>query len=193
MSCKSTSKGLLLVVSLLMGGCAESPVRPIAPDMARGMPQVFRLEGRIGVRYDGQGYFGNLHWRHAAGNDEILLLSPLGQAVAKIEHDEAGVRLEMSGHNYRAPDASALTEQVLGWRLPLEGLHYWIVGVPQPGSAATVERDEAMNVIRLQQQGWNIEYRDYRQEGPYLLPSRLLLHHASVELKLVVDSWELQP
>lgn len=188
MSCRSTNK-LLFLAALLLSSCAAPPPRPAAPGALHQAPPDFRLKGRIGVRYQGQGYFGNLSWQHTDGRDELLLQSPLGQTVARIAHDGHGVELQTSGKDYRATDTAELTGQVLGWRLPLEGLRYWIAGAPEPGAPAEVERDAAENATRLRQNGWDIEYRDYRPQGAYLLPSRLVLKNGSLELKLVVDNW----
>jgi outer membrane lipoprotein LolB len=53
-------------------------------------------------------------------SDEILLFTPLGQAVAEITKDQEGVRLITSKlEAFYADDVESLTEEMLGWRLPL--------------------------------------------------------------------------
>ncbi|MDP1896659.1 MAG: lipoprotein insertase outer membrane protein LolB, partial [Sulfurimicrobium sp.] len=81
--------------------------------------------------------------------------------------------------------------QVLGWRLPLEGMQHWVLGRPTPDGAVEIERDDSMRVTRLRQQEWSIEYRDYRMEGNFVLPSRIVMRNDTLEIKLVVDNWEL--
>lgn len=189
MSCKRTNSwASLLVLLLLTGGCAAPQPRLPAQIAA---PETFQLQGRIGVRYGTEGFSGNLRWRHGNESDEILLLSPLGQAVARIERDAGGVTLETPDQRHEAEDAAELTGRVLGWRLPLDGLQYWVTGHTAPGDSAGVIRDEAMNITHLSQQGWEIEYRDYRLEGRHVLPARIVMRHATLELRLVVDEWEL--
>lgn len=191
MSCKNISNRLFLLGLLLLGGCAAPPIKPPSDALARAVPQAFQLNGRIAVRYGEEGFSGNLRWQHGAQGDEILLLSPLGQTVARIERDAAGVKLDVSDGHYTAQDAAELTEHVLGWRLPLDGMQYWVTGRAAPDGAASVTRDEAMNLTRLRQQDWDIEYRDYRQEDRFVLPARVVMRNGTLELKLVVDEWIL--
>lgn len=188
MSFKGIHSWFALPMLLLAGGCASLPP-PRAGDA--DFPGAFHLQGRIGVRHGDEGFSGNLHWHHGDSGDEILLLSPLGQIVARIQRDAAGVRLETSDERHVAEDAAELTERVLGWRLPLSGLQFWVTGHPAPDAVASLMRDESMNIIRMRQQEWQIEYRDYRQEGRYVLPTRIVMRHESLELRLIVDVWEL--
>lgn len=189
MSCKSLSSWLLPLFLLLSGGCAAPQVGQRIEGQAA--PQAFQLNGRIGVRYGEEGFSGNLRWQHGAGDDEILLLSPLGQTVARIERNVAGVVLDVPENHYVAQDAAELTERVLGWRLPLDGMQYWVTGHAAPDGAASATRDEAMNLVRLSQQEWEIEYRDYRSEGRFVLPSRIVMRNGTLEIRLVVDEWIL--
>ncbi len=177
------------LVLLLLGGCAAPQVGQRGETQVA--PQVFQLNGRIGVRYGEEGFSGSLRWQHGAGGDEILLFSPLGQTVARIERNAAGVALDVAEGHYVAQDAAELTQRVLGWRLPLDGMQYWVTGRPAPHGAANATRDEAMNLVHLSQQEWEIEYRDYRPEGNFVLPSRIVMRNGTVELRLVADEWVL--
>lgn len=188
MSCKNSNNWLWLLCLLLLWGCAAPPVRPIE---AAAAPGIFQLQGRIGVRYGTEGFSGNISWRHGAQDDEILLLSPLGQVVARIERDATGVKLDTPDGHHVAQDAAELTQGILGWRLPLDGMQYWVTGYPAPDAAASVTRDAALNITRLQQQQWEIEYPAYRAEGAYVLPARMVMRNGTLELKLVVDEWIL--
>lgn len=182
---------LVLLGTLLLGGCATPPSRLPAATQARAAPETFQLNGRIGVRHDGQGFSGNLSWRHHANEDEIQLSSPLGQTVARIQRNEESVTLDTPEGHYTAQSPEELTEQVLGWRLPLDGMQYWVLARPAPDGVAESEHDDGMRVTRLRQQEWNIEYLDYRMEGNYVLPSRIVMRNNTLELKLIVDGWEL--
>lgn len=182
---------LTILGALLLGGCATPALRLPATTDIRTAPESFQLNGRIGVNHDGQGFSGNLSWRHQASEDEIQLRTSLGQTVARIQRNAGSVTLDTSEDHYTAQNTAELTEQVLGWRLPLDGMQYWVLGHPAPDGAAESERDDGMRVIRLRQQEWRIEYRDYRMEGNFILPSRITMRKDKLELKLIVDSWEL--
>lgn len=182
---------LALLGALLLGGCAAPPLRLPAVTPAQAAPEAFLINGRIGVRHEGEGFSSNLSWRHNSNEDEIQLRSPLGQTVAHIQRNAGSVTLDTPEGHYTAQSPEELTEHVLGWRLPLSGMQYWVLARPAPEGAAESERDDGMRVTRLRQQEWNIEYRDYRMEGNYVLPSRIVMRNGALELKLIVDSWEL--
>lgn len=195
MSCKNSNNralhGLLLPCLLLLSACASAPPGPAATQEARSYPATFEFTGRIGVRHDGEGFSGNLNWQHAPDRDDIQLIAPLGQTAARIHRSASNVTLDTADEHYSAQNPDELTEQVLGWRLPLDGMPHWLLGRPAPDGMAEIERDDNLRIKTLRQQGWHIDYQSYRMEGNYVLPSRMLLRKDTLELKLIVDSWEV--
>lgn len=177
-------------------GCATPPHREPAVAVAAGQTAgigQFRLAGRVSVKHDGQGFSGSLRWFQAGENDDMLFLSPLGQGMAHVVRDAAGVSLTTADQqSYRAPDAESLTEQVLGWRLPLGGLRYWVLGTAAPGPA-TPERDQNGRLSRLNQDGWRIDYLGYKPVDGAELPGRIELQRGELEIRLLVDEWDLSP
>ena len=185
-----------LVPLLAMGvlaGCAAMPEASLqtrAPFVSALQNELFQLAGRVGVKYDDQGFSGNMRWQHRAQSDEILILSPLGQGVAQIVQDSTGVSLTTSDQKiYHAQDAETLTDEILGWRLPLAGLRYWVVGRAAPGNAE-MEHDQAGRVSRLKQDGWQIDYLSYRETNGVTLPQKLIMQRGNLEMKLIIDSWD---
>jgi outer membrane lipoprotein LolB len=155
--------------------------------------KTFRISGRIGVRYGGESFSGLLRWGHREAGDEIFILSPLGQGVARIERDAAGVSLVTAeGRTYRARDVETLTQEVLGWRLPLSGLQYWVTGHPAPGAAMDMDFDDERFLRRLRQNGWRVDYEEYRAVQGLALPARLEMANNELTVRLVVDSWSLE-
>ena len=185
----------LLLGLALLAGCASAPelVRQPrsehAPVTSVEQVDAFQISGRVGVKYDEQGFSGNLRWQHAAQHDEILILSPLGQGVAQIEQNAEGVVLTTSDQQrYQAQDVEALTESVLGWRLPLAGLRYWVLGRSAPGKAE-MQLDEMKRPLRLIQDGWQIDYLAYREADGLVLPQKMTMHRQDLEMKLIIDDW----
>ena len=76
------------LLALLLGACAQAPSAPPAPDTE------FDLAGRLAARYGEESFSGNLAWRHARSSDEMLISTPLGQGVARI--DRKSTRLNSS-------------------------------------------------------------------------------------------------
>ncbi len=184
---------LLLGLLALLGGCAGSTVVPMQSRPAQAEQAPFAFNGRVASRHEGQSNSAGVRWTHRGDTDEILLLAPLGQTVARLKGDARGVVLEADGKYYAAKDAESLTEQVLGWHLPMAGLRYWVLALPAPGSIAEMERAADGRISVLRQDGWEIRYLRYASEAPDSLPLRLTLQRDGMELKLLIDEWESQP
>lgn len=181
--------GLFFLVS-----CAATRERPMAPVAITDAPiSHFELSGRLAVRYDDQGFSGNVRWQHGAGDasaDQIHLNSPLGQTVALLERNAGGFVLIADRKTYRAADAESLTREVLGWTLPLTGLEHWVLGRVAPGSApAVVDRDDSGRLTRLTQNAWQIAFPRYAEPPQDRLPARIDLQYGTVEIKLIIDEW----
>ena len=87
---------------------------------------------------------------------------------------------------YQAADAELLTQQVLGWRLPLSGLPDWLRGRAAPGDTAQTSTGADGQLLELRQDAWRIEYQDYREGRPV----RIRLTRPDLEMRLIVDSWQ---
>ncbi|MBI4808674.1 MAG: outer membrane lipoprotein LolB [Nitrosomonadales bacterium] len=179
-----------LLLLLLLTGCASAPVqmqRSAEPDAP------FAFNGRVSLKQGAQREKAGVRWVHKANEDEILLLAPLGQTVARIYRDENKATLVTSGKGYRAQDMESLMQQVLGWQLPLSGMRYWIVGQSAPEGESSFEMAASGQLGVLRQQGWVIGYSRYTSDRMDALPLRLSLKREGVEVLLVIDEWELLP
>jgi outer membrane lipoprotein LolB len=187
---------VLLACAAALAGCAAPAPRAIlerpAGVTAADLPSAFELAGRIAVREKERGFSGGLRWQHQPERDELLLLTPLGQGVARILRQPGEVRLSTGDAQHVAADAEALTEQLLGWRLPLAGLGWWALGSNAPGSPATVELDGEGRVLRLLQDGWEIRYLRYVAVQGRELPKSLAASREDLEIRLSVDEWTLE-
>lgn len=174
---------LAAILPTLLGACASQPGGRLAPIAGEG----FELVGRIAVRYGFEGASGRITWRHRPGSDELLITSVLGQGVARITRQAGEVRLVTADRReYSAADAEALTEEVLGWRLPLEGLADWVQGRAGPAHApARLTRDAQGRLSELQQDDLRVQYQDY--EGAH--PSRIHIARGDMEIRLLVEQW----
>ena len=170
----------LSAVLVLIAACAQLQTR-IPQDVE------FDLSGRLAARYGKEAFTGNVAWRHAKSADEMLITSSLGAGVARIVRDgESVVLTTAEPREYRARDAEALTEEVLGFRLPLAGLADWVRGRPSDKEAAKADYDELGRLRSLEERGWRIDYQEY--DGK--LPSRMRLTYPDIELRLAISKWQ---
>jgi outer membrane lipoprotein LolB len=172
----------LILTAVFVAACASLPLEREAP----AGRDAFELAGRVAVRYGNAGASGRIVWRHSQTTDELLITSPIGQGIASITRRDDEVRLVTAEQKeYEAQDVESLTEKVLGWRLPLAGLQNWVQGRTDPQRRAEVERDARSRITELRQDDWRVQYQEY--EG--MRPSKLLITHPGVEIRLVVDQW----
>ncbi len=155
----------------------------------------FNILGRISIKDRNQSSSGSFRWQHLVGNDEILLFTPLGQTIAEITSGPEGVRLITSKlEAFHAKDVESLTEEILGWRLPLSGLQYWIQGVHSPLTGAEKDVNAAGQVVAVRQDGWQILYTHYTpaQSNQPPRPRVLELVYADLKIRLAIDNWNVE-
>lgn len=137
-----------VLLALALAGCATSPAT--APD--RIYTGRFSVVASTGDKRETVSGRFNVEVR--GNRQRIDLATPLGTTVARIEVGPDGARASGPGvDEVRGPDADALTEQMLGWRLPVSGMSDWIEGRPAPGRPARVEREGTRPVL-IEQDGW---------------------------------------
>jgi outer membrane lipoprotein LolB len=168
----------------VLAACAAGPT--VAPVPA------FDLAGRVAVRFQDRGFSSAVRWKQNGGSDEIWLTAPLGQTIAYLQADAAGAMLTSADQKqYRASSIESLTHSALGWRFPVAGMRYWVLGQLAPGMAlAAVERNDAGRITRFRQDDWQVVF-NYAAAGP--APSRLEIIGSDAEIRFVIDSWATGP
>lgn len=182
-----------LVVTMLLDACAPTVLERgeygAAPAAAL---EAFEAAGRLSARHGSEAVAANFHWRHAGEHDQMELVSPFGQTIALLSGDSAQVQLQSAdGRVTTASDWTTLTEQGLGWPLPVQGLAFWIQGAARPGSTFSVEPGEDGRTAVLRQDGWTIVYPSYAQTGAGAWrPTRVDLSYPDIELRFAIDAWQ---
>ncbi|HEX5364355.1 MAG TPA: lipoprotein insertase outer membrane protein LolB [Gallionella sp.] len=185
-------RGLLSLWLILLGGCTLMPsthapvARPVQSEVAP-----FALNGRVAINHNGTHHSAGLRWEHQPASDELLLLGPLGQTGARVYRDARGATLDDGSKHYQAEDVESLMQQVLGWHLPLSGLHQWVLGLAVEGEAQ-IERDKQGRIGVLRQSGWEVRYLRYVDDRADSLPARLQLSRDGLQVQLLIDEWEWQ-
>jgi len=194
---------VLLGALLLAAGCVTAPPRPAGPPLdaaARrslllSVPS-FQLEGRLAAAVGQDGFNANLAWSQRGGRSELDLRAPLGFGTAHVVREGGSIRLETSrGERFNGPEADEDLAGRLGFQPPLDSLRYWVLGVADPAKSANEAMGEGGLPASLEQDGWHVEFTEYRElarEGAALwLPRRLTLVREAIRLRLVIDRWTL--
>ncbi len=193
------------IAALLLSGCAalqgpkEDKPRVAAPESAwRQHRQTlkpidhFLATGRVtsselSLRAD-------LRWQQSAnGGFELRLAGPFGAGAVELRGTPAAVEVRSSQGIECTLDPEGWIRSNYGWSLPLAGLRYWVLGLPIPGKASTRELDEEGRLASMVQNGWTLQYTEYRKQGDFDLPRRFEVDNGEVKLKLLIDRWDDLP
>ncbi len=159
------------------------------------------LRGRIALRADERGWQAGIRWTKTPDTQEIQLSGPFGGGVVLVKQDVDGAVLRDSrGDEYMDTDGERLLEQVTGWRLPVNGLVYWIRGQVVPSVPHRIELDERGHLKHLFQQRWQITYSKYGDYRGLLLPRRMIMKLPAdqnggieLEVRLALNNWNFVP
>lgn len=173
-----------------IGGCAQFPFFA-DPRLEEGSPAGFEMLGRVYVRFGQRAFAGSLRWQHAREADEVWLSGPLGQGAAHILRDASGATLTGADQQtFRATSLARLTQDGLGWTLPLADLSYYVSGAVPGAAMASVRRDEIGRIESAQHDGWSVRWVHREDQASTAPPSRIELRRDDVEIRLVIDRLE---
>ncbi len=150
------------------------------------------LKGRLGLRVPGKSGTLSLEWQQTKNQYLIYLDGPLGQSVAKINGQPGSVELEASGQRYQGQNPESLLFELTGWDLPVSLLRYWVMGLPSPESDASIQLNNQGYPALISQQGWQVEYLQYKDFSDITLPVRIKVRQGEVQATLFVRSWQLK-
>ena len=202
------TRSAVLAAMLLLAGCAGLPERlPVADpaavwdsrQSALARLNNWDLHGRLALRTDDEGAHASLHWVRRNAVHRMNLAGPFGGGRVRVVYDENSAELrDSNGDVYRGNSVQQLLERVTGWWLPLNGLNYWVLGLPEPGVTARTELDEWGRLRTLDQQGWRIEFLEYTEQAGFELPKRLFVSRQSpdkdvLEARIAIERWALTP
>jgi len=188
--------GLFAVVFL--AACAQ-PLRQLPPapsgagPVATAAPLRWTLDGRIAISNGRDSGSGRLHWQQDAEFYVIDLRAPISGESWRLSGDGAHAVLEgLRAEPIIGVSAEALLRRELGWELPVGALQFWLTGRPQQASARW--RPEASGLPQqLQEQGWQIEYRDWFRDLTPPLPKRIVARNGKFQLRLAISRWQTDP
>jgi outer membrane lipoprotein LolB len=188
-------------LALLVAGC-QTPAPPSTPvvsaearsrwaqtEQRLAAVRFFDLRGRIASSGLGGGS-GDLSWVQNDDHFVVQFSGALGLGALRVEGTPQDPVIITKDGRYGAEDAQAVLRRELGAPLPLDDLRYWVLGLPRPQAPATIALDEQGRLSQLDQDGWHLDYLDYRA-APIreLLPHRLWLERNGNRWKIVIDEW----
>lgn len=199
-------KYFFLLAILLLTGCAVLPepeiTKPVAvadPDAAWRQRQakladanVWHLRGRVSLRSEEESWIFKVDWQQQSQEIFRILLSGPFSSMLQLSGDGDTVELNDGEQRWYAPDAESLLLDHTGIRMPVNGLRYWMLGLPQPDKQIkALTLDVAGRLASLEQENWQVSIQGYQQHNGETLPVKLLIKNHRLKVKFIIDQWTL--
>jgi len=186
---------LFLLACLSLAACTTLPEGPLSE---RNYQSAITVGGRLSVRYQQggqpQSLQGKFRWQQQGEQTNITLYSPLGQTIATIQITPGlAVMAQSDGEKKQAPNVTALTQEVFGWPMPVDGLRYWLQGFVQNANGK-LEMTSPESIHSFQSDGWRVRYVSWQRNASIQYPKRFDMERTTAEagdivLRLVIDDW----
>lgn len=150
------------------------------------------IRGRLAVRTADDGFTASMRWHQQGERYDAKLNGPLGVGAMHLQGDSDLLRIERgNGDNEVIRNPSASLADALGWSIPVENFRFWALGVESPLTPAVDKQVEQGMLIGLQQDGWNIQYREYQEIDGTSLPRKLVATQGDARLTFLIREWQI--
>lgn len=192
---------LLLVIAILLSACAQAP--QIDPDLktqiwlkhqiAVGSVLSWEIKGRVAVKNDKESGTVTLFWNQNLNEYELRFIAPLGQGTYILTGSAAGVVMQTAKDTtIKANNAEQLLREILGWDVHLNGLKYWIRGLPEPDvNYSNLLLDDKGRLTNLEQSGFHVSVSSYISQGDISLPGKIKIKSDNIQLKVAIQNWDI--
>ncbi|WOJ95012.1 lipoprotein insertase outer membrane protein LolB [Congregibacter variabilis] len=153
----------------------------------------WRVRGKVAYRLPDDAGSASLDWQQADEQSELRLSGPLGVGSTEVHNEGALLRVKRDGIERLYPaDAAPWLHGGTLLPVPVGSIQHWLRGVPDPAQPVTLLVTDNALASRIEQNGWVVEYSDYKDVRGLAMPARLLLTVPKIELslKLILRAWE---
>ena len=147
------------------------------------------LSGRLAVDTGERGYQARFSWQQRGDRLELLVRGLLGARSFRVAGTASSLTVESRGETQVLTDPERQLSEMLGWWLPVTSVEHWLLGRPDPGFSERSDRGAGDALARLDQREWEISYDEYQIAEGRLIPRRITLTDAPLELKLAITDW----
>jgi len=148
----------------------------------------FSLQGRL-AESGLISFGGDLSWIQTGANFQARFYGPLGVGAVAISGSPGDMQIQSKNGIYQTQDPEALMQQQFGWSLPVEGLRYWVLGLPAPGGEAALKLDDTGHILSMKQSGWELVYSEYQNVAGLDLPRKFAISDPQHGFRVFIDLW----
>lgn len=182
----------------MLSACVSQPDLPVAWQQHQttisGL-EYWQLQSKFGYSNGEDSGSAWLHWKQHGDQSEALLSGPFGSGTAQLLSSSQGAILKRSGQaDLLANSAEELTYYLFGWQLPIAQMRYWVRGIPSPDLAVEALSTKPNGLLAELEQGkWTLTFINYQNTPLGPLPGKIQARSGSLQIKLVIKEWRLQP
>jgi outer membrane lipoprotein LolB len=189
---------LPVVAACLLAACAPVRVRETPAALARLEAREallaphtrWSLSGRIFVSDGAQNSgSGDLEWVHDGDSYRFTLRAPTGRTWQLSGDAHEAVLEGVDAQPLRGADPARLLRERLGWDVPVADLANWVRGMRARDGRAEVQYDDEGRPAVLNQDGWQIDYREWFADMAPPLPKRVYAARGTARVKLAIERW----
>lgn len=165
--------------------CGEA----IASVASTDVDSTWSMQGRAAISTGQNAGNARIDWRQRAVQDySVTLSAPITRQSWQLEVTNGNATITgLEGGPRTGSDAAALLRGATGWDIPVHAMRDWLRGKPAASPAPSrYVFDNVGRLIRLQQEGWQIDFENQRADG---LPGRITATRADSRVRLVIDQW----
>lgn len=193
---------LFVAASILLALAACAPVRTrgtaaqISAQATReqrlGAQTRWGLQAHFAVSNGRDGGSGTLVWQQHGGEYSLSLRAPITGKTARLEGGPEGVVLTgLRDGPIRGNDAQTLLTDQFGWHIPVAQLTWWVRGLRAPDAPAGLQYGENGLPALLEQDGWQVEYRDWYSDRDPPLPRKVYASKPPYSVRVLIEDWQL--
>ncbi|MCW8964708.1 MAG: lipoprotein insertase outer membrane protein LolB [Gammaproteobacteria bacterium] len=195
---------VILIASIGLSACSRPGLRPDVQSTVTVLDWQQRqirlndihqwdVSGRIAMQTTDDAWSASMEWQQSGDNYDIRLFGPLGGEALSIKGQQDFVELTNDdGEIFTAASAAELIYRQTGWRVPVDGLRYWVRALAAPQIPAEHFFNQGGRLSELRQLDWIVYYQDYQQVNNLEMPRKIRLEHGHFTVKLILRDWQLE-
>ena len=191
----------ILIAVLFLSACTQTPKIEsgdktqlwLEHQLTASAIQSWNIKGRVAVKNSKQSGTITLFWNQFLANYELRFIAPLGQGTYILSGTPSSVIMKTPKESIiEADNAEQLLRDILDWDVHLNGLRYWVRGLPEPEvEFSALLLDDKGRLTNIDQSGFNIKISRYAVVNNVSLPEKLAIESENIRLKVVIQSWEI--
>ncbi len=200
---------LLLLISVLLSGCATKPTAPSEDHSETTTTKqrteqllkknAWRLNGKIAfiqqIQEQSKRESASLIWQvnEKQHTQELNLTSYLGINVLHLKSNKKQHLIKVDGKEYRGTDLSTLIYSLTGLILPTQALTYWLKGLPYKADDKLQVDAQTQLPSRISSyynnELWQINYTHYKYFNNIKMATQFTIEKDDLLIKIAVKNW----